>query len=481
MFGVMESLAQLREKIGSNRVETREDILDQYRVDGLVPKAVVFPRNAREASEVVQMASRYSLSIVPWGSGTKMGMGHAPSRLDLVVSTARMDHMLDVDTANLTITVEAGVKFRDIQARLATEDDRCYLPLEDLGQNADEQICSDRSHSGCFLPMDPPFSDTATIGGVVAANSTGPRRLRYRMPRDLLLGVRFVAPNGDLVGTGGKTVKNVSGYDISKLLVGSFGSLGFICEMTFKLLPLPEKVETVVLFFASLNDACSLAEAVLDTALLPAAVEIMNREAWEGIAVGDVNNGSTAPYAVAVAMEAFVPAVERMKQEILVMGRRFKAVHSVRFEEEDHRRFWLAVSRLPAVAGRRLERPITLCMTYPVSLSGRMAGVAEEALSKIGPRHAHLIHCGTGASVITLSALPDPDRGEGQTVAMIHELLARCREEGGNLMVWSAPSDLKPYLKMWGEPGPDLLVMKRIKRGMDPNGIFSPGRLVGGL
>ena len=183
MTEFMEKLAQLSETIGSDRVETQEAFLGKYAVDGLRPRAVIFPRNAREVSEVVRMANRENLCLVPRGSGTKIGMGNPPSRLDLVVVSSRMDHMLDVDTANLTITVEAGVRFRDIQARLATEDDRCYLPLEDLSKSGDELICSDRSNSGCFLPMDPPFSDTATIGGIVAANSSGPRRLLYRFPR----------------------------------------------------------------------------------------------------------------------------------------------------------------------------------------------------------------------------------------------------------------------------------------------------------
>ena len=154
---------------------------------------------------------------------------------------ARMNHMLDVDTANLTITVEAGVKFRDVQARLATEEDRCYLPLGDLKTEAGEFVCSDQSHRGCFLPIDPPYSEKATLGGIVAANTTGPRRLLYGLPRDLVLGVRFVTPKGDIIGAGGKTMKNVSGYDVSKLMIGSLGSLGILCEMTLRLLPLLRK------------------------------------------------------------------------------------------------------------------------------------------------------------------------------------------------------------------------------------------------
>ena len=235
---ILEELAGIT---GKDRLKTDPADIAPYTVDGVVPKAVVFPKDTRMVASIVKCACRGSLTIVPWGSGTKMAMGNTPKSVDLVVCTSRMNHMLDVDTANLTITVEAGVKFRDIQARLATEEDRCYLPLDDLKTEAGEFICSDRSHSGSFLPIDPPFSEKATIGGIVAANSSGPRRLLYGLPRDLVLGIRFVTPTGDIVGAGGKTVKNVSGFDISKLMIGSLGSLGIICEITLRLLPLPEE------------------------------------------------------------------------------------------------------------------------------------------------------------------------------------------------------------------------------------------------
>ena len=133
--------------VGPESVMTASDALFQYRVDGVMPKLVVLPRDTNQVAQVVQAAKRENLTMVPWGNGTKMTMGNPPRRLDLVVCTSRMNHIKDVDTANLTITVEAGVKFRDIQARLATQEDRCYLPLEDLLTEDDEAICSDRSHS----------------------------------------------------------------------------------------------------------------------------------------------------------------------------------------------------------------------------------------------------------------------------------------------------------------------------------------------
>ena len=274
-----EITERLTEIVGQEFMETASEVTRDYAVDEMIPKAVIFPGNIKEVSGVIKLADREGLAIVPRGSGTKMSLGHPPRRLDLVLCVSRMNHMIDVDTSNLTITAEAGVKFRDIQARLATQEDRCYLPLDDLTTPAGEVICSDRSHSGCFLPMDPSRAGLSTIGGIVAANSSGPRRLLYRLPRDSIIGVRMVAPTGEIVGSGGKTVKNVSGYDVSKLAVGSMGSLGILCEMTFRLLPLPEKMETLLISFDSFSGVSAFAERLLETTLLPASLDVSQEDA----------------------------------------------------------------------------------------------------------------------------------------------------------------------------------------------------------
>ncbi|MDZ7699654.1 MAG: FAD-binding oxidoreductase [Deltaproteobacteria bacterium] len=481
MGDLKEKLKRVAETIGPDRIETDPSVTEKFAVDGQRPKGVVFPRNTREASEGVKLASRENLSLIPRGSGTKMGMGYPPSRVDLIMGSSRMDHMLDVDTANLTITVEAGVKFRDIQARLATEDDRCYLPLEDLTTNQDEPICSERANSGCFLPMDPPFCETATLGGIVATNSSGPRRLLYRFPRDQLLGVRFVAPGGDIIGTGGKTVKNVSGYDISKLMVGSAGSLGFISEMTFKLLPLPEHMETLFLMCTTLGEAAALTEAILNTPLFPAAVEIMNPRACEMLSAANVPVGASNAYGVAVAMEAFAPAVKRMTDEIQAMGKKMGTMEDISLEEDDHRRFWLTVSHLQNAGHKGSGNSIAFQLTYPISLMTRVVSHAEKALMERNVDHSLLVHGGTGACVVILSADPEGSEIEKTVVPLVLDLLTLCRREGGNLMVLNAPPALKSEVPMWGEVGDDLQVMKRIKTQVDPSGIFSPGRFVGGL
>lgn len=473
-------LDELAGVAGPDRLKTDPAVTTHYAVDGVVPKAVVFPKDTRMMAAVVQCAYRNRLAMVPWGSGTKMAMGFPPKRLDLVVCTARMNHMLDVDTANLTITVEAGVKFRDVQARLATEEDRCYLPLEDLKTEAGEFICSDRSHSGCFLPLDPPFSERATLGGIVAANTTGPRRLLYGLPRDLLLGVRFVTPKGEIIGAGGKTVKNVSGYDISKLMIGSLGSLGILCEMTLRLLPLPEKMETLLFSFDTFSDAGAFAGTILGTKLLPAAVEVSNNTVIENMAFRGSLDFSPAAYLVMVALEAFEEAVARMRKELIAMARHFKAKGQAFLQEDEHRRFWLTLGELQGTAFQRFPRLVALQLNYPLSAWKTLFEYADKTLSQARLNYTLLCHAGNGLTLINL--LPTPQGiDEFSLSEAVGALLAECRKAGGNLVVQRAPSDIKKDLPVWGESGPDLPLMKRIKAEIDPLNLINPGRFVGAL
>jgi glycolate oxidase FAD binding subunit len=474
---ILEELAGIA---GRDRLKTDPDETARYAVDGVVPKAVVFPKDTKTTAAIMQCASRCNLAVAPWGSGTKTAMGPPPKHLDLVLCMARMNHMLDVDTANLTITVEAGVKLRDVQARLATEEDRCYLPLEDLKTEAGEFVCSDRSHSGCFFPLDPPFAERATMGGIIATNSSGPRRLLYGLPRDLLLGVRFVSPKGEIIGAGGKTVKNVSGYDISKLMIGALGTLGILCEMTVRLLPLPERMETLVFSFDSFSNASAFADAVLATKLLPAALEVADRAALDLMDFRASEDYGPGAYAVMVALEGFDEAVTRMIKEMQAVARHFKSGGNTLVREDKHRLFWLAVGELQASLSERSPRLVALRLNYPLSSWKAVFEAADRTLSEIGLERTLLCHSGSGVTLVNILLNGEGSRERAMTDA-VGALLAQCRKVGGNLIVERAPRDLKNALPVWGEPGPDLPLMKKIRLEVDPSCLINPGRSYVGI
>ena len=480
MTEFMDKADALAEIVGRDHLKTDPDALGPYAVDAKVPKAVVFPKDTRQVAEVIRLANREKLTVVPRGSGTKIGAGNPPRGLDLVVCTSRLNHMPDVDTANLTVTVEAGVKFRDIQARLATQEDRCYLPLDSLRAGSDEFICSERSNSGCFLPIDPPFCARATIGGILASDSAGPRRLLYGRPRDLLLGVRFVTPGGEIVGSGGKTVKNVSGYDISKLMIGSAGSLGILCEMTLRLLPLPERMETLIMAFDALDNACAGAGEILETNYLPAAVDVLSGNTADYLH----SVGATVPrgaFLVATALESFDEAVDRMKTGVHEIGKNAGAKAIVQLCDQDHQRFWLALGGLRTVVAERTPGLVSLKLNFQLSGWKDTLDYADKLLASTGIAGALQCHAGCGICLIHMTVAENGGSGSEKMVSAVGELLNRMVEAGGNLVVQAAPPTLKPRLPVWGAPRGDFPIMARIKNRLDPEGIMSPGRFVGGI
>jgi glycolate oxidase FAD binding subunit len=469
-----KALIEIRTTLGEERVKTDQETLSRYSIDAVLPKAVAYPKDTRQVAAVVTAASREGLFITPMGGGTKRCIGAPPTGLDLVVSMERMNHMLDVDVANLTITVEAGVRFRDIQARLATQEDRCYLPLEEIGKEADELICSERAHSGCFLPLDPPFSDRATIGGIIAANSSGPRRLLYGLPRDLVLGVRFVTPKGDIVGAGGKTVKNVSGYDVSKLMIGSYGTLGILCEMTLRLLPLPEAMETLIFGFSDAAKASGFAEALLRTKLLPAAVEVMNPAAIEAVRVkSDIPTPPGGCFA-ATALEGCREAVDRMKRETSAMADHFGATGKSALTEESHNVFWLSLGNIQALAKANYKNLVALKLTYPISEGKALYNFCRELLEQEALPATIVQHAGSGVTLINI--MPRADGQTEEMVKVIERIRTGCREKGGFCILECAPPALKRLVPVWEDSGGAGIITARIRKTLDPTGAMNPGR-----
>ena len=443
----------LTEILGPQYIKSDAETLSAYAVDGVVPRAVVFPEDQRQVSEVVQLACKDKLALVPWGSGSKMALGNAPLRLDLVVCTRRLNKVIDLDTANLTLTLQAGVRFKDIQYNLGE----------------------------CFIPMSPPYSDLATLGGIIAANSAGPTRLLYGLPRDLVLGVNYVAPNGEIVSTGGKTVKNVSGYDMCKLMIGSQGTLGIVCAMTLRLLPLPERLGTCLSAFATLTDASRFVDRIFETSLLPAAVEILNWRAYELLRPAVAVQLKTGGYATAVAFEGFHEPVDRMASEISDMASESIAEKSICLQGEEHRDFWNRHSNLVPALSRRCPDLVCLKLNYPISNYPEVIQLATSLVSDNQIDHALLAHAGTGIAWIHLLVDQRNAKATGRVVSVSERLLDRCQGLGGNLVIERAMPDLKGRLPIWGLSREDLVVMRRIKQQMDPLGLFCPGRFVGGI
>src|SRR5262245_43562964 len=259
-----------------------------YVVDGRTPCGVVFPGSAEEVARVVRTAADAGVAVIPWGGGTQMARGAPPRDGALVIGLRRLSRVLEHEPGDLTATAEAGITLDALQAVLGAR--------------------------GQWLPLDPPSSGAATLGGVLAATAAGPRRPGCGTARDLVIGIRVVAADGQLIRAGGKVVKNVAGYDLAKLYIGSFGTLGIIVDATLKLRPRPEAVGACWATFPSLAPAAEAAALLAASELGPVALTLLDTHA-AGECGRQAGLGGGASPAVLVAFDGLLGAVEWEREE----------------------------------------------------------------------------------------------------------------------------------------------------------------------
>ncbi len=235
-------------------------------VDGVTPDVVASPGNIEEVVEILSLAQREGWAVAPRGSGSKMVLGNPPNQLDLILESTHLNRVLEHAPGDLVVKVEAGLELKELQELLAG--------------------------TGQMLALDPPET-SATIGGIISTNASGPRRLKYGTVRDLLLGISFVLPGGSMAKAGGKVVKNVAGYDLGKLFTGSLGTLGFITEATFRLHPLPSCSATLLIEPGTPESAGEAVQSLLNSALTPSAIDLARTP--ERIAIAVLFEGDEAP------------------------------------------------------------------------------------------------------------------------------------------------------------------------------------------
>ena len=250
-------LDKLRATVGTQNVLTGVE-LSPYVIEGRTPEAAVFPGSVDEVAAVIGLAADAARPVTPWGGGTAASVGMPAAPAGLVLGLRRLSRLLEHEPGDLTASVEAGMTVEAFQTALRGR--------------------------GQWVSLDPADARLATLGGVLATNASGPRRHLYGTARDLLIGVTVVTADGTVVRGGGKVVKNVAGYDLPKLFVGSYGTLGVIVEATVKLRPLPDHERLVCIPFERLKDAGAAVRALLASDLIPNAIELLDAPA--GAALG---------------------------------------------------------------------------------------------------------------------------------------------------------------------------------------------------
>ena len=428
------------------------DACARYAVDGVVPRAVALPATEEQVARVLRVAHAEGLAVTPWGGGTRMGLGGPPIRLDVALDMSRLSAIVAHEPADLTVTVQAGATIAAVNARLA--------------------------RSGQYLPLDPPLAEHATIGGTLASDASGPLRQRYGTARDVTLGVRVAGPDGVVTKAGGRVVKNVTGYDLTKLYIGSLGTLGVILETTFKIVPLPRVESTVIARFATVGDAQDAALGLLRRGVRPLALDIMSDSAMRRLATAagmDVHGDGSV---LAARFGGTALAVERMEREMAALAKDAGATLTV-LRDDALRRFWRAV----ADCGHGDAMPPTL-VTVASVLPTQVAAFMRDAVAEGGVGGLvgeSVARAGVGV-VRTFWRAADHVASDASVVA---RAVASARRSamalGGTLVVEACASEVKRQVDVWGPPGPDADVMRRVKMQFDPKGVLNPGRFVGGI
>ncbi|MFN8526377.1 MAG: FAD-binding oxidoreductase [Chloroflexota bacterium] len=426
-------------------VEAIEDAT--YDVAGMRPSLVASPGSPEEMAAVMKIADGSGVAAIPWGGGTRMTVGLPPRRAELVVKTTGLDEIIEYEPADLTVTVQAGITLGALQARLARE--------------------------GQFLALDPAAADRATIGGLIAANASGPLRFMYGAARDLVIGTRVVNADGIISKAGGRVVKNVAGYDLNKLYIGSLGTVGIVVELSFKLHPLPQVEGFTVAAFQSLDDAEHAANTIFRSPLGASCIELLNASAASNVLASSVADG----YVLIVGAGGFEKAVQRQLRE-------FRAICEKAAEIQDYTdstslgRTW---SGLREHSDPSSEGVTLLKMAVPPSRSARaLACLADEA-SKVGFTAGVQAHAGTGVAYARI--LTDGGAAElaGRLATLLNATRAYASGEGGSLVVEACPAAAREGLDVWGDPGDGFPIMKSLKERLDPNATLNPGRFVRGL
>jgi glycolate dehydrogenase FAD-binding subunit len=405
----------------------------RYTVNAIVPPLVAMPGSREEAAALILEAREQDWALVPYGGGTQVEQGFPPRKLDLVLSTERLNRLVDYEPDDMTVTVEPGVTLAEL-----------------------ERVLAERHQ---FLPLNPPLPERATVGGTVAAAATGPWRAGFGTPRDWVIGCRVIGADGKEVRGGGQVVKNVAGYDLPKLYTGSFGTLGLIIEVTFKVMPKPPAAGYCRASPRTSADAERLLARVLNSDLQPAALELahgINRIEGEPEA-------EDTPWKLYCQFLHVQEAVDWQLQEFARLA-----------EEAEIEAASLAVEAGETALRWFRDRPAQSPFVARLGMTSlRVAEVAEGAAEVCG-RHGlpPLVTAHAASGQVYVAA-------EEGSEGLVRDL--RGLAGGAPCVFPRLPQGLIGKVDPWGEPGPELRLMKGIKEALDPTALFSPGRFVGGL
>lgn len=443
--------------VKTGRVLTNESDRFSYSFDGsfgtYLPDAVIQTKSVEELASLVKFANRERIPVYPRGQSTCLSGGPLPVKGGMVFDLSVMNDLLEISEEDLVAVVSPGVLTADIHKAAEKK--------------------------GLLYPPDPSSSHVSTIGGNMAENSGGPRGLKYGVTKDYVIGLELITPEGEIIKTGGRTVKNVTGYDLTKLIVGSEGTLGIITKAVLRLLPKPPASETVMAVFNNLVDAGSAISKILSAGILPAKMELMDQAS-----IAAVENYE--PLGLPVDAEAIIlleldghPAA--LKDEVKQAAELCKSVgaRDIRIPQNavERAEVWRARKLVSPAIVRIKPTKISEDATVPRSKIPQMC----ERLQQIRDKYnVHLVvfgHAGDGNLHPNIICDKSDKEEMNRVEQAVAEIFTAAVELGGTLSGEHGIGTMKaPFMEMeLGTVGLDM--MKRIKEAWDPNNIMNPGKI----
>ncbi|MCS7280933.1 MAG: FAD-binding protein [Desulfobacterota bacterium] len=451
-------VAELKRICGDEDVLTTPEALKAYSYDGTTnwikePEAVVFPKTASEISEVLKLANREKIPVTPRGGGTNVSGGSVPWFGGIVLCTTKMNKIKKIDKENLSCTVECGVVLQDLNTALAKE--------------------------GLFFPPDPQSFLGATIGGIIAENAGGPACVKYGVTKQYVLGLQVVLPTGEIVNLGGRTLKNVAGYDLIHLFISSEGTLGVISEAELKVNPLPPARKTIVAVYDSVEKAGETVFRVLENGVIPGKIELLDN--WVINRIEEMMPMGLPKEADAMLLfecDGIEEAVQKETDKIVEIAKIYGA-RDVRVAKDmdEANRYWMARRAGFAAVFGKAKTVLSEDVTVPRGMIPALIRKSKEIAKKYGLELVILGHAGDGN--LHPSFLTDINNKEHYERAQkaMEEIIYAAVELGG---VLSGEHGIglekqKFFMRVTDPVAIDL--MKKIKALFDPNNIMNPGKI----
>jgi glycolate oxidase FAD binding subunit len=460
MSSVADLPVRLEKLIGSGRVRASETARQEFAIVGCTPMVVLKPRSAEEVAEIVRFAVAEKLAVVACGSRSKLALGMAPQRYDIALDMTDLRQIAHYDPGDLTISADAGTRLRELAEALAAKNQ--------------------------FLPLAVPYSATSTVGGAIASGIDSTLRQQYGTGRDFLIGAEFVDGTGKQCKSGGRVVKNVTGYDLHKLLIGSLGTLGVITRLNFRTFPLPELGGAHFAAFSTMEAALNFHASLFKSGLPLSNLELFDPQFATLSAASLKNTGHNYPeslatngWSVFASFEGSAAVMERIQRELrersagaqVASNEAFCAQSSQELSDALREAYDWLQSAAPSVALLRI--------VLPQFTPGDITELLQ--IAKQSPLRSAFALRACNVAYLALFADTEDAQTNAALERCISELFSRLEAKKGSATLLHATLWLKNRLDVWGTRRADLSVMQRVKQAFDPQNIFAPGRFVGGI